>query len=266
MPKLFGFLKRSRAGTTSSRKDGDAIRQYVTQLSSALEKGATANDYDETLRLIGEIKKFEARGFGNWEEGKITECLRPVIQKVPAGVTYVGVGAPREETPAWLVYALVNEEGFEPDEFISAIARRHRGALWWWLGHYADDTNRRERLREFAKDYLLPSCSYCGALRVSGEVCHQCDRPLNQSPTPAVTQAANEQAVKWDVPICGTPSKRPDVACRFCGDDNVAVGYMGSHLRCERCKAIYCRANCQVTPDGGCPGCGETDRWNFVER
>lgn len=265
MPNLFGFLKRKKASAESGDKDTDTLRVNVEQLSSKLEKGSTLSDYDETLRLISEIKKFEAEGCGNWETGKITEYLRTELQEVPAGVVYVGAGAARKETAAWLVYSLVNQEGFEPDEFISAIARRHRKTIWWWLEHYANDINQGERLREFAKDYLLPSCSFCGALRVTGDVCHQCGRQLEQSSKPAASSVAPQKAKRWDVPISGTPEKRPDLACQFCGDDNVAVGYMGSHLRCARCNAIYCRSNCQLTSSGGCPRCGEVDRWNFVE-
>jgi hypothetical protein len=265
MPNLFGFLKRKKEHTKSRDKETDAIGELVNQLQSRLEKGSTSSDYDETLRMIREIKRFEAEGFGDWETGRITECLRTEIADVPAGVVYVGLGPARKETPSWLVYSLINEEGFEPDEFISAIARRHRNTLWWWLEHYANDSNQTERLREFAKDYLLPSCSFCGALRVTGEVCRQCGRELPQSSTSAASSVAPQKAKRWNVPISGTVEKRTDLACQFCGDDNVAIGYMGSHLRCARCNAIYCRGDCQLTASGGCPRCGEVDRWNFVE-
>lgn len=69
---------------------------------------------------------------------------------------------------------------------------------------------------------------------------------------------------KWEPTIFGTAAKRPDLACGFCGDDNVALGHYGSHYRCGNCGAIYCRRNCQLTPNGGCPGC-RSDRGDFLE-
>ncbi len=95
----------------------------------------------------------------------------------------------------------------------------------------------------------------------------------------AIEELAKEQKIKgtasgyriaqpkrWEeLYIEGRYETRPEFACAFCGDANVAVGYYGSHLKCANCGAIYCRSNCQLTKNGGCPGCGEVDRWNFVE-
>ncbi|MCI0606864.1 hypothetical protein L0156_28100 [bacterium] len=158
MANLFGFLKK--------RRQRGSIRERVQALASLLQRGSSASDYEQGLRLITDIQSFEAQGFGNWEYGYLTERLR---------------GTPRIETPEWLVYSLVTESGFDNTEFISAIARRYKSKLWWWLKIYADDTRQDQQLREFAGDYLLPSCSFCGALRVMTATCERCGRPVNQS-------------------------------------------------------------------------------------
>jgi hypothetical protein len=158
MPSLFGFLKK--------RSAHKVVDQNVAELTELLKKGNTSSDYQETKRVVAEIKKHESQDLGDWERGYLAECLR---------------GARREDTAAWLVYSLVNQEGFDNTEFISAIARRHRSQLWWWLEHYAGDTEQPDSLREFAKDYLLPSCGYCGALRVTSDICEKCGRPVKQN-------------------------------------------------------------------------------------
>ena len=77
--------------------------------------------------------------------------------------------------------------------------------------------------------------------------------------------APQKSVQRWDVMIFGEEAVRPDLACHFCGDDRVAIGNNGSHLRCCRCGAVYCRRNCQASIHGQCPRCGEADRINYVE-
>lgn len=85
------------------------------------------------------------------------------------------------------------------------------------------------------------------------------ERVINTTHTPTVRQ------YRWNVDVIGTPVARTDVACAICGDNLVAPGFYGTHLRCVRCGTIYCRRNCAANQHGRCPRCGETDRINGVD-
>ena len=84
-----------------------------------------------------------------------------------------------------------------------------------------------------------------------------------RSETPAAGGRSKAPKDRWQVTIFGTAAKRPDLACRFCGDDQVSLAPHGSHMRCADCGAIYCRRNCQTTINGGCPGC-RSERGDFL--
>ncbi len=72
--------------------------------------------------------------------------------------------------------------------------------------------------------------------------------------------AAPKKAYRWEVVVSGEEAVRPELACHICGENRVSLGYNGSHLKCLRCGAIYCRRNCQASIHGQCPRCGEADR------
>ena len=90
-------------------------------------------------------------------------------------------------------------------------------------------------------------------------------RPVQVRSEDIPTGATQKKSQRWDVLIFGEEAVRPDLACQFCGDDRVALGNNGSHLRCCRCGAVYCRRNCQASIHGQCPRCGEADRINYVQ-
>lgn len=149
------------------------------------------------------------------------------------------------------------------------------GGFWAWL------FGPRKPARPAPADEAAPEpvaadnavrvpCPRCGhRLKFAAEhagkkaKCSQCGEVFRLPAAAAASQADPPAPPRWDVTLFGKPVKRPDLACHFCGDDQVCLGHHGSHWRCV-CGAIYCRRNCQLTINGGCPGCGG-ERADFVE-
>lgn len=78
-------------------------------------------------------------------------------------------------------------------------------------------------------------------------------RPTGAAPT-------KPKGPRWDVQVFGDEVVRPDLACQLCGENRVAFGFYGTHLKCHSCGTIYCRRNCAASIHGQCPRCGECDR------